>query len=527
MKLSTYRVRFHTIFQLFAYLLIIMLVSSCSFEKQTFKSEHNTIITLSKSIRMHNPSAKNYLEKGTPVRVLGRYAEDREDGYIIETLDGERYTTTYLENVKGIPEQYVNVLHTHYVKDLLVKGQHIGNFIEKWGDYTECTASWISDTKKRAYVFPQVSQVSNGQVSQGSKVITDQDGRIIDIYPCIEGHSNAFGKLPFFDDIIALNLQNAVERPYLVASPDEASQEMGWVLGSIWGLIWLLIICAPISVLAFIGFHLLQDYTKLPIQVLMSIVCVISGIILYPLLLVLFNECHSVWLLLAVFASTLLGIYSAIYSSARVQCSICKSYNWDMKEEQDYDRSNIIISYPHMTVSRNAINDVITDITFRKEKKYRFFRTYTCRECGKERFEKIYKSSVVYENNCPKCGAAKDASFYRVKITSDMDTRIKGTYTERCPKCGYSYSTNFDCPIQGRRILATATPRKRSSGNDSQVERGAQYKNNCYHCKYYHCSDGESSCSQGFEKVNTMSKSSRDYGCPYWEFDGFDGPSAI
>ena len=103
---------------------------------------------------MHNPSAKNYLEKGTSVRVLGRYAEDREDGYIIETLDGERYTTTYLENVKGIPEQYVNVLHTHYVKDLLVKGQHIGNFIEKWGDYTECTTSWISDTKKRAYVFP-------------------------------------------------------------------------------------------------------------------------------------------------------------------------------------------------------------------------------------------------------------------------------------------------------------------------------------------------------------------------------------
>lgn len=521
MKPPTHRVRFRTIIQLFTYLFIIMFVSSCSFEKQTFKSEHDTILTLSKSIRMHNPSAKNYLEKGTSVRVLGRYAEDREDGYIIETLDGERYTTTYLENVKGIPEQYVNVLHTHYVKDLLVKGQHIGNFIEKWGDYTECTTSWISDTKKRAYVFPQVSQVSKGQVSQGSKVITDQDGKIIDIYPCIEGHSNAFGKLPFFDDIISLNLQNAVKASYLVASPDEATQELGLVLGSIWGFIWLLIICAPISLLAFISFHLLQDHTKLPIKVLMGIICVISGVILYPLLLVLFNECHAVWWVLAVFASTLLGIYDAIYSSARVQCSICKSYNWDEKEEKDR-RSNDIVAYPHMTVSRNAINDVVTEISFRKETKHCYFRTYTCRECGNVRYEKFYKSTVVYENNCPKCGTAKDTSFYRVKITSEMDTRIKGTYTERCPKCGYSYSINFDCPIQGRRILETATPRRRSSGNSSQAEKGEQYKNNCYHCKYYHESNGEPSCSQGYGKVKTMSKSSRDYGCPYWVFDGLD-----
>ena len=97
MKPTTHRVRFRTIIQLFTYLFIIMFVSSCSFEKQTFKSEHDTILTLSKNIRMHNPSAKNYLEKGTSVRVLGRYAEDREDGYIIETLDGERYTTTYLD----------------------------------------------------------------------------------------------------------------------------------------------------------------------------------------------------------------------------------------------------------------------------------------------------------------------------------------------------------------------------------------------------------------------------------------------
>ena len=103
-----------------------------------------------------------------------------------------------------------------------------------------------------------------------------------------------------------------------------------------------------------------------------------------------------------------------------------------------------------------------------------------------------------------------------------MDTRIKGTYTERCPKCGYSYSINFDCPIQGRRILETATPRRRSSGNSSQAKKGEQYKNNCYHGKYYHESNGEPSCSQGYGKVKTMSKSSRDYGCPYWVFDGLD-----
>ena len=388
---------------------------------------------------------------GTPVYPLyylrangkGEYS----DAYVLcEDLAGNRFAVDQSKvspDVSALQLKALNPDYHHYVMDDEAKdfiGMHISEVVKEWGDYTY---SLKKTNNTKYYIFNHITLAGTIDREESPQLITDMTGVVID--KAVGNVSkNLFGILPFYDNILTINL---LKGKMFFDDLDKFYNH-----GKESFLIMLLIYFVYASIYSLIAGIIcfgLMHIKKIPnsaIKVLFVSMCVICG---YILTISLMEHFHEIWILVFFSMGICLVCY---YFSHRLiglekRCPKCNAIN-SVKTEKivmDSDPYNIYCTFKFPSYSGG---DPGYDLSI-TQKRYLSFRK-ECKKCKHLWWEEGTETLNI--THCPDCGKSiKEGGICKIVFDDCRYERgssnISLTFKYRCVvecSCGWHINIKND-----------------------------------------------------------------------------------
>lgn len=367
---------------------------------------------------------------------------DRGSFVIVRTPDLQMAIASYAlspsystEDVKAY-----NYLFRHYtdIPENQIVGSNIESMTERWGDYIFAQPDdRESDAKGRVYTFTYIMLLQNDSYLKGVKLYTDSNGVIIDVMPHQGTQHNLFGYLPFYDDILSLNLmQWLMPGPWLDAGREVPSRGIFVsLLNTLFIFGVCLLIVSIVGILVYIPFDRLlpKDRTELRFIPMIAIIAA-ESIVYYIIVITLIDYYSAAWwiTLPLMFGWACYVPFSSLMLFTRDYCPKCQGHKWTFSSRiKEVILPQIVFNIEWQGTYPKAVPPEESEIMIRsKEKK-------TCKSCGYNE-ESEHSSKVRRKRNlCPKCfNETLKGDF--TSYNYDGQT-LTAEYLERCtsPGCGY------------------------------------------------------------------------------------------
>lgn len=392
--------------------------------------------------RLGDYSYSTTIDVGSKVRILARSTAGNPS-YIVETGDGQRYITGYeiREADEAMKKTFVAPNYIHYASDDII-GLSIDDVKKLWGDYMMCKKAEGENDGNPIYFYPQIQYVFDNYTTFGTKLYADENGMIKSIESKLPAHHNLFGKLPFYKDILNLNLQEYVRKPLWRDEAEFSNSDPGFFTALLFGLIWLALVVAAVTAVIFAINYIVKYFrpkgSNIPLFIIYSIILVLA---LYPSVIYILQYYHNAWWVLVLFVPASFVFPWNIIGTVLAQCPECHSSNLSSETINDTNRPVKTI-YPTITPKRAANGGIYFDISRFKKVEQPVVIVTKCNDCGHRSTSKSMKEESCWVNNCPGCGRAIDSSFWSVPYEI-YGGELRFRYIENCPECSFHYETDM------------------------------------------------------------------------------------
>lgn len=318
--------------------------------------------------------------------------------------------------------QEFNPEYEYYIKvnspETLFTGMTIDEVVKVTGDYV------YGDVEQGEYSFPYVVAVQGKIRHYGLKIFTGSDGKVEMVDIGARTSSNWFGALPFYSDIVSLNMFTAFSTPILqdLSEDEESGGIISWLLGVIWGIIKFVLFILLYFVFIFVVFaiplcilfpilRLFSFLKSVPNWLITTTVWTIGVIIVYVITIGQVEGTRSVWLLTMPICLTV-GFSVIGYFYLKINDYRCPECRKDKA----------------LDVTREAV----AEHTYIKEEEHA--SKGDTRYVGKNKGRKIYNQDIDY-------------------WTTEREITItEYLVTETCKYCGYTHQYNVKETQKGERV---------------------------------------------------------------------------
>lgn len=336
----------------------------------------------------------------------------KSDGILVEDAIGNRFVVDKekIQCNDSIVLKAFNPGYEYYIKmespETLFRNMTIEEVVGKTGDYV------YANVEKGEYYFPQVVAVQGKVRHYGLTVFIGEDGKVAYVESGEHTSSNWFGALPFYSDIVSLNMLTATSEPILRKLPEEPKSKgiIGWILTAAWNLVKLFL---------FIFLYLL----------FFIIVFAIPLFVIFPILrLFSFNKSVPNWLIgLTVWTIGLVIVY--VITIAQVEGT---RQIWLITLPLSLIIGLLIIAYYHGAVENARCPECRNDNAIQRDRKPISIYTYIWEEDHAKTLGTRY------------VGKVKTKKIYHVELDC-YTTETEITITEylvtcHCKFCGYTYN---------------------------------------------------------------------------------------
>ena len=275
------------------------------------------LIGISVYLMFFRPHSNNIISDDTNVYCSTTESEAKfrlicwaSGGILVDDAAGNRFVIDKekIQCDDSIVLKKFNPKYEYYIKmespETLFRGKTIDEVVEKIGDYI------YGGVAQGEYLFPQVVAVQGKVRHYGLTVVTGEDGKVTSAKCGEETSSNWFGALPFYSDIVNLNMFTAFSEPILqdVPEAEESKGIIGWLLHAVWNLIKFVLFILLYFVFIFIVFAIplciifpiLRLFTfikSVPNWLISATVWIIGLIIVYVITIAQVEGTRSVWLI--------------------------------------------------------------------------------------------------------------------------------------------------------------------------------------------------------------------------------------
>lgn len=260
------------------------------------------------------------------------------DDILVEDAAGNRYTIEpeSLNCTDSIVLKTFNSEYEFYVKmespQTLFRGMTIDDVVGKVGDYV------YGDVERGEYSYPYVVAVQGKTRHYGVTVFVGGDGRVESIELGERTSSNWFGALPFYPEIVSLNMLTATSTPILHNPPETGKSRgfFGWLLYAAWNIIKFFLLIALYFLYVFVVFAIplcvlfpiLRLFTfikSVPNRFITIVVWTIGLALVYIITISQVEGTRSIWLItlpinLFVGIWTIILFYKAVDEGRCPQC---------------------------------------------------------------------------------------------------------------------------------------------------------------------------------------------------------------
>ncbi|WP_163266416.1 hypothetical protein [Dysgonomonas sp. 216] len=215
--------------------------------------------------------------------------------------------------------------------ETLFQDMTINEIVEKHGDYI------YANTASGEYSFPQIYLVSGSKRYQGLTVYVGADNKVSGIRYGDES-SNWFGSLPFYADIVSLNLFPSFSGGILQSKEDPGSSNIFMILlETVWNLIKLVLVLilyfifviAVVIVPLFIVlpvFRFMSGKELISNKIINTLVVIVGAVISYIIIVALTDCSRSLWLLtfpigIAAAVMTIISFMAAVTHDRCPKCN--------------------------------------------------------------------------------------------------------------------------------------------------------------------------------------------------------------
>jgi hypothetical protein len=189
-------------------------------------------------------------------------------------------------------------------KAMLFHDMTLADVLKKTGSYI------CADVQAGKYEFPQVVVMEGKTRHYGLTVFIGSDGSVQATEYGERTGSNWFGSLPFYSDIVSLNMVTAFSEPILERIPEAEPSRgiLGWLLMALWNivkfilfLLLYLLFAALVSAVALIPIlplrHFLYSIKSMPASLIDLMLYGVGVVLSYVVVLAQVDGTHSIWLL--------------------------------------------------------------------------------------------------------------------------------------------------------------------------------------------------------------------------------------
>lgn len=232
------------------------------------------------------------------------------DSLLVENAAGDRFVLGKedVSCTNSIVLKKFNPDYEYYIKmespETLFRGMTIDEIVKKTGNYI------YADVAKREYSFPQVVAIHGKTRYHGLTIITGEDGKVASVKLGDKTSSNWFGALPFYADIVSLNMYTAGSQPILqdVPKPEESKGVLMWLLVAAWNIIkfilaillyflfTIVVFAIPLCIL-FPVLRLFSFIKSASNGLIQTVVWSIGLVIVYVVTIAQVDGTHSLWLI--------------------------------------------------------------------------------------------------------------------------------------------------------------------------------------------------------------------------------------
>ena len=321
------------------------------------------------------------------------------DAYILcEDLAGNRFAVHQSHvspDVSALKLKALNPDYHHYVMDDEIKdfiGKHISEVVKEWGDYTY---SLKKTNNTKYYIFNHITLAGTIDREESPQLITDMTGVVID--KAVGNVSkNLFGILPFYDNILTINLLKGKMFFDDLDMFDNHKKDGFFIMLLIY-FIYALVYSLIAGIICFGLMHIKKIPNKI-LEALLVLMCVVCG---YILTVSVMEHFHEIWIL--VFFSMGICVVCYYFSHRLIglkkRCPKCNAIN-SVKTEKivmDSDPYNIHCTFKFPSYSEG---DPEYDISITQKRNLSFRKE--CKKCRHLWWEEGTETLNI--THCPDCG---------------------------------------------------------------------------------------------------------------------------
>lgn len=330
------------------------------------------------------------------------------DRLLVENAAGDRFAVSKedVSCTNSIILKKFNPDYEYYIKmespETLFRNMTIDEVVQKVGSYI------YADVAKGEYSFPQVVAIHGKTRYHGLVIFTGKDGKVASVKLNDKTSSNWFGALPFYADIVSLNMYTAGSQPILqdVPEPEESKGVLMWLLVAAWNIvkfILAIILYFLFSIVVFavplcILFPILRllSLMKSASNILVSTVVWSIGLaVVYVMVIAQVDGTHSLWLI-TLPINVFVGIMLIAYFCVTVSNSRCP----ECRKEQAFISNRKAISQHTLTEEKDHAKKGDLNYIGRKGGRKIYERELNCSTTE----QKIITTEYQVTDTCMYCG---------------------------------------------------------------------------------------------------------------------------
>lgn len=346
------------------------------------------------------------------------------DSILVEDTVGNRFAVGKedVSCTNSIILKKLNPDYEYYIKmkspETLFRDMTIDEVVQKAGSYI------YADVAKGEYSFPQVVAVHGKIRYHGLTVFTGEDGKVASIRLDGKTSSNWFGALPFYADIVSLNMYTAGSQPILqdLPEPEKSKGVLMWLLIAAWNIVKFLlaillyffftmvVFAIPLCIL-FPVVRLLSLMKSAPNSLVKTIIWSVGLAVVYVITIAQVDGTHSLWLI-TLPINLFVGIMLVAFFGETVSDSRCPQ----CRNEKAFLSTRKVISQHTLTEER--------DHARKGDLKYR----------GQKGDRRIYERELHF------------------RTTQQQFVTTEYQVTEVCKYCGYTRRYNISETEKGEKV---------------------------------------------------------------------------
>lgn len=493
-------------------------------------SENIYTIDSDKARGQDGVSEANPLPKGLTVHPLANITVDDGTVTLAQTDDGRRLCVHgYTVSPIMCPpvRETINYSYRHYDKTPLsqLKGSPISVAIDRWGDYTFRTPGPMdygdgifpaspadTATYGHTYTYPQIMLLEDGRYLKGVRLHTTPEGIIRDVEPLRGIQRNLFGSLPFYEDILSMNIMEWL-MPGLWLEEGEEPPSRGVFFSIVYAL--MMYLAVTLALMAVLTAIYLPIDRKIPkIRGYVGTVAGIAVLLVEYIVIITILDYYSAgWWVSAILLFGMSGIpFIIVLVCSRDYCPECHGHEWF----ESTMISGVEMPVPKFVVRWNGKTPVINP---EKESLIKIQHTTykTCKSCCHVKSYTNTEEVLRERNICPKC--------YRNTLSGEYTSFellpgnvVKAEYEESCSsaKCGYRIVYTLNKSYGTAPAAPAVRPARRPQDN---AEKPEPRKNGCWHCPNRNwgvIAPSNAMCTKGFGGPVPCEYTYDQSQCPYY-----------